>query len=161
MTAIAPVRKELTVASSADHAFRVFTEGVDTWWPRQHHIGTSPMARAVIEPHLGGRWYAVSQDGSECDTGKVLAWDPPHRVVLAWQIGADWKFDPNFVTEVEVTFTSVGPKETIVVLEHRNLERFGVRALELRNGIDADTGWLLIMQSFVAAAETSSALSAR
>jgi uncharacterized protein YndB with AHSA1/START domain len=154
MTAIEPVRKEVTVAASADHAFRVFTEGVDSWWPRQHHIGTAPMMRAVIEPRLGGRWYAVSEDGSECDTGKVLAWEPPRRVVLAWQITADWKFDPNFVTEVEVTFTAVGPKETIVVLEHRNLERFGERAMELRNGIDAEGGWGIILQSFVAASES-------
>ncbi|MDB4890068.1 MAG: ATPase [Gemmatimonadetes bacterium] len=153
MTAIEPVRKEVTIAASADHAFRVFTEGVDRWWPRQHHIGKSPMARAVIEPRLGGRWYAISEDGSECDTGKVLAWDPPRRLILAWQITADWQYDPNFLTEVEVTFTAVGPKETVVVLEHRDLERFGERAMELRNGIDAEGGWGLILQSYIDEAE--------
>jgi len=153
MTTIEPVRKELTVAASADHAFSVFTDGIDRWWPRQHHIGASPLAREIIEPRLGGRWYAICEDGSESDTGKVLAWDPPNRVVLSWQITADWQFDPNFLTEIEVTFTAVGPKETMVVLEHRNLERYGERAMELRNGIDAEGGWGLILQSYVDAAE--------
>lgn len=153
MNTIPPVRKEVTVAVSADHAFRVFTEGVDRWWPRQHHIGKSPLARAVMEPRLGGRWYGISEDGSECDTGTVLAWDPPRRVVLSWQITAQWEFDPNFITEVEVTFTSLGPKETVVVLEHRNLERYGDGAVELRKNIDSEGGWGLIMKSFVAASE--------
>ena len=128
MNVIAPVRKEVVVDATADHAFRVFTDGIDRWWPRQHHIGTSPMARAVMEPRAGGRWYAISQDGSECDTGRVLVWEPPRRVVLAWQITADWKYDPDFVTEVEVTFTPQGAKKTLVVLEHRDLERFGAAA---------------------------------
>ena len=155
MTSIPPVRKEVTVEASADHAFRVFTEGVDRWWPREHHIGKSPMAKAVLEPRLGGRWYAISEDGSECDTGSVLAWDPPRRVVLAWQITADWQFDPHFVTEVEVTFTADGPKRTIVVLEHRNLEKYGAGALELRKNIDSEGGWGLTLKSFVAAAEAN------
>jgi uncharacterized protein YndB with AHSA1/START domain len=153
MTEIEPVRKEVTVAASAEHAFRVFTEGVDRWWPRQHHIGKSPMARAVIEPRLGGRWYAISEDGSECDTGKVFAWDPPRRLILGWQITADWQYDANFLTEVEITFTAVGPKETVVVLEHRDLERFGERAVELRKGVDGEGGWGAIMHSYVDAAE--------
>jgi uncharacterized protein YndB with AHSA1/START domain len=153
MTAIPPVRKELTVAASADHAFRVFTEGVDRWWPRQHHIGKSPLARAVIEPRLGGRWYGISLDGSECDTGRVLVWDPPRRLVLSWQLTAQWQFDPDFITEVEVTFTSVGPNQTVVVLEHRNLERFGEVAAELRKSIDAETGWGLIFSGFKVAVE--------
>jgi uncharacterized protein YndB with AHSA1/START domain len=83
----------------------------------------------------------------------VLAWDPPRRLVLAWQLTADWKYDPDFVTEVEVTFTSSGPKQTVVVLEHRNLERFGATAAELRKMIDAETGWGLIFNNFKVAAE--------
>ena len=154
MNVIAPVRKQVVVEASADHAFRVFTDGIDRWWPRQHHIGTSPMARAVLEPGVGGRWYAVSQDGSQCDTGRVLVWEPPHRLVLAWQLTADWKFDPEFVTEVEVTFTPDGPKRTVVVLEHRDLERFGAAAEELRKGVDSAEGWGIIMQNFADAARS-------
>jgi uncharacterized protein YndB with AHSA1/START domain len=152
VTTIAPVRKQVIIEASAEHCFRVFTDGVGTWWPKQHHIGTSPLKLAVIEPRAGGRWYAISEDASECDTGKVLVWDPPRRLVLAWQITADWTFDPDFVTEVEVTFTPDGPTRTVVVLEHRDLERFGERAEELRNGVDAEGGWGAILGSYAEAA---------
>jgi uncharacterized protein YndB with AHSA1/START domain len=150
---VEPVRKELVVRASREHAFRVFTEGIDRWWPREHHIGQSPLARAVIEPRAGGRWFAVSVDGSECDTGRVLVWEPPERVVLAWQITAEWKFDPEFVTEVEARFTALGPKETRVNLEHRNLERYGARATDLRKSIDSPGGWHKTMESFAREAE--------
>ena len=148
MSSVAPVRKKVLVAASPEQAFRVFTEGIDRWWPREHHIGTSPLKRAVLEPRSGGRWYAISQDGSECDTGKVLTWDPPRRLVLGWQITAQWKFDPNFLTEVEVTFTPEGAKKTWVELEHRNLERFGVEAPSLREAVDGPGGWGQMLETF-------------
>ena len=108
---------------------------------REHHIGESPLTRAVLEPGPGGRWYAVSEDGSDCNTGKVLVWEPPRRLVLAWQITAQWKFDPSFSTEVEVNFIPEGGKRTRVELEHRNLDRYGAEAVELRKGMDAPEGW--------------------
>src|SRR4051812_6382379 len=98
MSSIQPVRKQVTVNATQQRAFDVFTQGMDRWWPRQHHIGTSPMRQQILEAKPGGRWYAVSQDGSTCDVGKVLTWDPPKRVVLAWQITAKWQFDPSFQT---------------------------------------------------------------
>jgi uncharacterized protein YndB with AHSA1/START domain len=153
MSKIEPVRKEVVVKASAEHAFKVFTDGIDRWWPRQHHIGKSPLKRAVIEPRPGGRWYAISEDGSECDTGRVLAWEPPKRLLLAWQITAQWQFDSNFVTEVEVIFSAEGPKQTRVVLEHRNLERYGEAAAPLRKEIDSAGGWGLILESFAKVAE--------
>jgi uncharacterized protein YndB with AHSA1/START domain len=151
---VAPVKKDLLVKASRERCYRVFTDGIDRWWPREHHIGKAPLAKAVIEPREGGRWYALHVDGSESDTGKVLVWDPPARLVLAWQINGEWKFDPSFVTEVEVTFTEVGPKETRVTFEHRNLERYGVKAIDLRNQIDAPKGWPAILDRFVAESET-------
>ncbi len=159
MNSVEPVRKKLVVTTSAERAFRVFTEGIDRWWPREHHIGSSPLKRAVLEPRSGGRWYAVCEDGSECDTGKVLTWDPPRRLVLGWQITAQWKFDPSFLTEVEVTFTPEGPKKTLVQLEHRNLERYGTDAAELRKGIDSPDGWGKTLESFAAAAANEGGLS--
>jgi uncharacterized protein YndB with AHSA1/START domain len=138
---IEPVRKQIIVAASQVRAFRVFTEGMDRWWPRKHHIGTSPLARQVLEPKLGGRWYAISQDGSECDIGKVLSWEPPHRLVLAWQLDAEWRYDPSFMTEIEVRFGADGPKTTRVDFEHRNLERYGIAAPRIRDGIDSPEGW--------------------
>jgi uncharacterized protein YndB with AHSA1/START domain len=148
MSSVPSVRKSVVVATSAERAFRLFTDGIDRWWPRGHHIGTSPLKRAVIEPRAGGRWYAVSEDGSECDTGKVLSWEPPRRLLLAWQINSQWKYDPQFLTEVEVTFTPEGPKRTRVELEHRNLERFGLDAAELRKSIDSSGGWGELLETF-------------
>lgn len=152
--AVAPVRKEVVVNASAAHAFRVFTEGVDRWWPRQHHIGKSPLKRAVIEPEKGGRWYSICEDGSECDIGAVLVWDPPRRLVLSWQINGEWKFDPSFHTEVEVTFTADGPAKATVVVEHRNLEAYGKQAAAIREMIGADSGWGLIVSNFARVANS-------
>jgi hypothetical protein len=141
-TSIEPVRKRVVVAASQEHAFRVFTEGMDRWWPRQHHIGTSPLKEAILEPRAGGRWYSLCQDGTECDVGKVLA----------WQLTGAWQYDASFVTEVEVTFVAEGPKRTRVELEHRHLERYGDAAPNLRKSIDAPDGWLLMLEEFARAA---------
>lgn len=84
----------------------------------------------------------------------MLTWDPPRRLVLAWQITAQWKYDPSFLTEVEVSFTPEGPKRTRVDLEHRNLERYGVEAIELRKGIDSPGGWGQTLQNFAAVVAT-------
>ncbi len=150
---IEPIRKQIVVAASQEHAFRVFTAGIDRWWPRQHHIGKSPLKRAVLEPRMGGRWYAICEDDTECDTGRVLAWDPPRHLLLAWQIDAQWRYDPSFLTEIEVNFLVEGPKRTRVELEHRNLERYGDAAAELRKTIDSPGGWNGILDSFAKTAE--------
>lgn len=152
MTSIEPVRKNITIDAPQAHVFKIFTDGIDKWWPRDHHIGASPLKQAVLEPKSGGRWYSICQDGTECGTGKVLAWDPPKRVVLAWQITAEWKYDPDFVTEVEVTFTSEGPKKTRVDLEHRNLARYGVAAEATRAMFDSPGAWEKTLAAFAEAA---------
>jgi len=145
---VPPVRKQIVVAASQAHAFRVFTNGIERWWPREHHIGKAPMKSAVVEPRVGGRWYEIGEDGSECDWGKVLVWEPPARLVLAWQITARWQYDPAFVTEVEVTFSAEGPKRTRVVLEHRNLDRFGDAAPAMRDAFDSSGGWTGTVEIF-------------
>jgi uncharacterized protein YciI/uncharacterized protein YndB with AHSA1/START domain len=147
-----PVKLQLTVKTAQARAFRVFTEGMDRWWPREHHIGKSPMKKCLLEPRAGGRWYATCEDGSECDVGKVLVWDPPHRLVLAWQITGEWAFDPSFVTEVEVGFTAEGPKTTRVAFEHRNLERYGAAAAAIRKQLDDPKGWLITLERFAGTA---------
>jgi uncharacterized protein YndB with AHSA1/START domain len=153
MSTIEPVIKQFVVEASQERAFQVFTDGIDRWWPRAHHIGKSPLKRAVIEPKKGGRWYAICEDDTECDTGKVLVWDPPGRLVLSWQLTAKWEFDPSFVTEIEVKFTAEGPKRTLVHFEHRNLERYGEAAPDLRKSIAAKEGWGDTLDAFKRAAE--------
>jgi uncharacterized protein YndB with AHSA1/START domain len=150
---VEPVRKQIVIEAPQAHVFRVFTDGMDSWWPRQHHIGSSPMAKQILEPALGGRWYATCVDGTECNVGRVLEWDPPRRIVLAWQLTADWKFDPDFVTEVEINFTAEGARRTRVDLEHRNLARYGLVAPKLRESVDSADGWPLLLARFAAAAE--------
>ena len=152
MTAVEPVRKNVVIDAPQAHVFSVFTDGIDKWWPREHHIGASPLKRATIEPKPGGRWYSLCEDGTEVNIGKVLVWEPPKRLVLTWQITAEWKYDADFVTEVEVTFTAEGPKKTRVDLEHRNLARFGTAASATRAMFDSAGGWGLTLEKFAKAA---------
>lgn len=138
----AAVRREVTVNAPPDRAFSVFTERFDAWWPRSHHIGAAEMREGVLEPREGGRWYERGVDGSECDWGEVLAWDPPHRLVLSWHINCDWTYDPDpaRASEVEVTFTPTGDG-TRVELVHRNFERHGAGGDELRRSVAGSGGW--------------------
>ena len=139
--------KELTVEAPIERAFRVFTANMGSWWPKEHHIGAARLKDCVIEPRVDGRWYELGEDGTTCEWGKVLEWDPPRRLVLAWQLGADFQYDPALLTEVEVRFTSLGLKRTRVDFEHRNLERFGEAAERLRG--EMARGWGQILESFV------------
>lgn len=153
-----PVRKTITVNASAARAFEVFTEGFDTWWPRTHHIGKSPMEKAIIETHVGGRCYSRQVDGTECDWGQILAWDPPHRFVMAWQITHEWGYEPDLAkcSEVEVRFTPEAGGGTRVDLEHRHFERMGPGGATMRIGVESPNGWGGLLQLFadrVAAAE--------
>jgi uncharacterized protein YndB with AHSA1/START domain len=144
----APVRKSIEVEAPPELAFEVFVNRFGLWWPRSHHIGAADPETFVIEPRAGGRWFERGVDGCECDVGKVLVHEPPVRLVLIWQLSADWTFDPDLHTEVEVRFTAVGEDRTRVELEHRNLERFGDRAEAVRGQIDAPNGWGGIIELF-------------
>src|SRR3954471_15856458 len=145
------VVKTVTVQAPRERAFTVFTEGMSAWWPLDgYHIGAAPAVDAVIEPREGGRWFERGDDGAECQWGRVLAWEPPGRVVLAWQIGADWAFDALLMTEVEVRFADAGEGRTRVELEHRDLERYGDRAEEMRATFGGDGGWNGLLQRFAA-----------
>src|SRR5271169_6472310 len=98
------VRKSIVVNAPLAHVFAVFTERHDAWWPRAHHIGSREKFTAMLERRLGGRWFERGDDGSECNWGRVLAWDPPNRLVLSWEISAEWEFDPSIAREVEIKF---------------------------------------------------------
>ena len=144
----AAIRKSFTVRATPEKAFRVFTEGFDSWWPRTHHLGSSPLTKAVIEPHAGGRWYSLHEDGSESPWGEVLAWEPPARLLLAWRISHEWGYDPKLLTEVEVRFTPAGGGETRVDFEHRGLERFGASDTANQTRTAMDGGWGLILEAY-------------
>ena len=145
-----PVRKTITVNASAERAFKVFTEGFDTWWPRSHHIGKGTLEKAVIETKLGGRCYGREADGTECPWGTVLVWEPPHRFVIAWQITHEWGYQPDLekASEVEVQFTPEPGGGTRVDLEHRHFNRMGPGGDSMRVGVNAEGGWGSLLAAF-------------
>jgi hypothetical protein len=151
------VRKSIIVKTGVERAFRVFTEGIDTWWPRTHHIGASPMKRTILEGRSGGRCYTEQEDGTECDWGQVLDWDPPRRFVMAWQVSPMWQYEPDLTrsSEVEVRFTAERDGSTRVDLEHRHFERHGTGWEQMRAQIDAEGGWGGMLQMFATKAETA------
>lgn len=152
------VRKVLTVAATPELAWRVFTSQMGRWWPlTSHKIGRVPAVDAVVEPHVGGRWYERGEDGSTCTWGHVLVWEPANRLVLTWEISADWAHDPQLRTEVEVRFSATGAGSTRVELEHRRLELFAARAPEMRGVFDSEGGWGGLLRAFGVLADAEAA----
>jgi hypothetical protein len=151
----APVRKSVTVKAGAEHAFQVFTEGFDSWWPRSHHIGKAPMKRAVVEGRVGGRCYSEQTDGTECDWAEITVWEPPRRFVMAWKISPAWQYQPDLAqaSEVEVLFTPLADGSTRVDLEHRHFERGGAGWETMRGMVDSEGGWSGLLRMFAAEAE--------
>jgi uncharacterized protein YndB with AHSA1/START domain len=137
------VRKSVTVDAPIQAAFDVFTSGIGTWWPPEHHILQAELAEMVFEPRVGGHVYDRGVDGSECRWARVLAYDPPNRVVFSWDINLQWQLeaDPAKTSEIEVRFHAEGPKRTRVDLEHRNLSRHGEGWEAMRAAVDSDGGW--------------------
>jgi uncharacterized protein YndB with AHSA1/START domain len=149
---ILAARRSVTVKAPPERAFEVFTAGFSTWWPLDsHHIGDKDAVEVVLEPRAGGRWFERAADGTECDWGRVLAWDPPERVVLAWQISADWKPDPTATSDVEVSFHDEGDGHTRVELAHRGLETYGNQAADMRDQFDSPHGWQALLERYAAA----------
>ncbi len=143
-TALEAVRQAVTVDVPVERAFDVFTAEMGSWWPLEtHHIGEQAAETAVVEPRAGGRWFERAADGSECDWGRVLAWEPPTRVVFAWHLDAEWGFDPDpaHASEVEIRFIPEGDATTRVELEHRGIERHGAGAVTIRDAVSGPGGW--------------------
>jgi len=146
---ISPVRKTIVVQASPEEAFEVFTAGIDRWWPKTHGIGSAPIRESVIEPFVGGRWYARCEDGTEAVVGHVGAWQPAERFLVSWEVSAKWKPDARaaFASEVEVRFVAEAAGRTRVELEHRNFERMGSTDGEtMRSGVDG--GWPGLLDLF-------------
>ncbi len=144
------IRNEITVQAPVERAFALFTDGIDGWWPREHTIGAAPMAKIVLEPRAGGRAYTIDVNGDECDWGRVLAYEPPSRVVFSWDITVSWQpeTDPQRCSEVEVRFSAQGAGHTLVELEHRRLDRHGEGWEHIRDAVASDGGWARTLASY-------------
>ena len=143
-----PVIKTIDVRASLERAFTVFTEQFGSWWPASHHLGAADLADVIVEPRAGGRWYERDTDGAEYEWGRVLAYEPPDRLLLAWHLQGDWTYDPDPAksSEIEVRFLVHG-EYTRVTLEHRHIERHD-RQDEVRVGVDGPNGWSAILHDF-------------
>jgi len=147
------VRKSMSVKAPIEIAWRVFTEKMGTWWPLAHYkIGKANAVDAVLEPRVGGRWYERGEDGSTCDWGRVRVWEPNSRLVLTWDIDANWQFDPKLNTEIEVRFIADGKDATRVELEHRRLDRYGENRDKMRRVFDTEGDWGKLLEMFAKAA---------
>lgn len=145
---IQPIRKHVTVQATPASAFEVFTARMTRWWNPTYSIGGQPFAAVVIEPREGGRWYERDAQGAECEWGRVVAWEPPERLVLDWQISGDWRPDSTVHTELEIRFVAEGPTTTRVELEHRDLEALGAQAEAMRAAFDSPDGWAGLLDRF-------------
>ena len=149
----APIRRELRVRAGRQKAFDTFV-AMGGWWLKSHSLAASGQRDVVIEPQAGGRWYEIGNDGSEQPWGKVVAFDAPERLHLIWSLNGQWAYDPDFETNVEVTFAEDGD-HTIVTFEHRDLDRYGENAEAVRGDYDTgmDGGWRELLAGFQRAAE--------
>src|SRR5436305_3875114 len=146
------VRTTITVEAPIERAFEVFTTGMPSWWPPDHHLLDGELAEMVFEPRVGGHIVDRGVDGSECRWARVLVYDPPHQVVFSWDISTQWKIEtePDKTSEVAVTFTAQGPERTQVELEHRNLDRHGEGWEGMRAAVGSPNGWNLTRYAEVA-----------
>jgi uncharacterized protein YndB with AHSA1/START domain len=143
---IAPVVKTISVAVPPARAFEVFTRHMGGWWKPGMTVAAEPHVDIVIEPRPGGRWFERDAAGVETQWGRVLAWEPPHRLLLAWQLDAHFKYDPDFEVELEIGFAPEGDGGTRVTLEHRNMERFGDSAATIAESVGR--GWPMLLELY-------------
>lgn len=145
------VRKQIVVHAPIERAFAVFTERLGEFKPPEHNLLGAPIAETVFEPRVGGHIYDRAVDGSECRWARVLAFDPPDRVVFSWDIGPTWQLeaDPRNASEVEIRFIRESEETTRVELEHRHLDRHGPGWQAVRDAVDGDAGWTLYLRRFL------------
>ena len=146
------VHLELVVAAPLERAFTMFTERFGDIKPPEHNLLTAPIAETVLEPRVGGHIVDRAVDGSECRWARILAYDPPHRIVFSWDISPRWQLetDADLTSEVEVRFVADGPERTLVELEHRNLDRHGTGWESVSEGVEGDQGWPLYLARYAA-----------
>jgi len=144
------VTQSIVVDAPIERAFEVFTRDFGKFKPAEHNMLRSDIAETVFEPRVGGHLFDRGVDGSECRWARVLAYEPPYRVVLSWNISPQWQIeqDPENTSEWEVRFIAEGSDRTRVQIEHRHLERHGVGWEAVREGVAGDQGWPLYLRRF-------------
>lgn len=154
-TEVPVVRKQVVVNAPAEQAFTAFTGRFGDFKPPEHNLLAAAIAETVFEPRVGGHIYDRAVDGSECRWARILAYEPPARVVFSWDIGPQWQVetDPELTSEVEVRFVAEGPDRTRVELEHRHLDRHGPGWQSVSDGVDGDQGWPLYLARYAALIE--------
>ena len=147
---VEPIRKSIVVNTGVERAFALFINQFDAIKPREHNLLSVPIAETVFEPCAGGHVYDVGIDGSRCEWSRVLAYEPPSRVVISWDIGPTWQLeaDPAKTSEVEVRFIAESDDRTRVELEHRHLDRHGEGWQAVADGVDGDAGWPLYLSRY-------------
>jgi uncharacterized protein YndB with AHSA1/START domain len=153
------VQKSVVVNAPIAHAFKLFTEHFDSWWPRTHHVGKVEPFRAVLELREGGRWFERGADGSECDWGRVLVYSPPTHLAVSWHLDSTFAYDPDpsRASRVEITFQDEGNGKTRVELVHSQLDRHSDGWEKVRESVGSPGGWGGIMDTFAAAAAAAAA----
>jgi uncharacterized protein YndB with AHSA1/START domain len=151
------VRTSIVVEAPTERAFSVFTEDIGRWWHPEHHLLEADLAEKVFEPRVGGHVYDRGVDGSECRWARVLAYEPPNRVVISWDINTRWQLETDLekTSEVEVRFVSEGPDRTRVELEHRKLDRHGPGWEQMRDAVGSPDGWGMGLRRFADAARAA------
>jgi uncharacterized protein YndB with AHSA1/START domain len=149
-TATATVTKDIVVNAPINEAFHVFTARFGDFKPREHNLLGVPISETVFEPTVGGHIIDRGEDGSECRWARILAYEPPTKVVFSWDISPTWQLeqDQRNASEVEVRFIADGPTRTRVELEHRHLERHGNGWESLRDGVNDEGGWPLYLHRY-------------
>ena len=146
------VRRQVVVNAPQAKAYAAFTERLGEFKPPEHNLLAAPIAETVFEPRAGGHIYDRAEDGSQCRWARVLAYEPPDRVMFSWDISPQWQIepDPDRTSEVEVRFVPESPDRTRVELEHRHLDRHGPGWQSVADGVDGDQGWPLYLARYAA-----------
>jgi uncharacterized protein YndB with AHSA1/START domain len=147
---VEPIRHHVVVNAPIERAFAVFTNNFDAIKPREHNLLSVPIAETVFEPRVGGHIYDIGVDGTRCQWARVLAYEPPSRVIFTWDIGPTWQIENDLTktSEVEVRFIVESGERTRVELEHRHLERHGTDWRSVADGVDGEAGWPLYLARY-------------
>jgi uncharacterized protein YndB with AHSA1/START domain len=150
-TSTLAVSRTIVVDAPQDRCFETFIN-MTTWWPMATHTtGEAPARANIIQPRVGGRWFDIDKNGDESQIGRVLAYEPPERIVLSWEISCGWKHDPSVASEVEVRFVAETPERTRIELEHRGLEAYGENAETAHKLYDGEGAWTRVLGCYATA----------